>query len=58
MQVLVATRLYGDMDTNTLNKGKRDEIIKKEILLGINRGYFHATSTCVILQQIVFALTP
>jgi hypothetical protein len=29
MQVLVTIRLYGDMDTNTLNKGKRDEIIKR-----------------------------
>jgi len=29
MQVVVIIRLYGYMDTNTINKGKRNEITKK-----------------------------
>ena len=28
MQVVVTTRLYEDMDTNTFNNGKREDIIK------------------------------
>ena len=31
MQVFVAIRLYGYMDTNTINKGKRGELIKNLI---------------------------
>ena len=29
MQVVVTKKLYGYMDTNTINEGKRDEIVKK-----------------------------
>ena len=29
MQVVVTKQLYGYMDTNTINEGKRDEIVKK-----------------------------
>jgi hypothetical protein len=35
MQAVVTIRLYGYMDMNSVNKGKRDEIIKK-FLLKIN----------------------
>ena len=30
MKVVANIRLYGYMDTNTMNKGKRDEIICKQ----------------------------
>ena len=32
MYVVVTVRLYGYMGTNTINTGKRDEIIKKFLL--------------------------
>jgi len=35
MHAVVSMTLYGYMDTNMINKGKRDEITK-EILLTIN----------------------
>ena len=30
MKVVVTIRLYGYMDTNTINKGKRDALIRKQ----------------------------
>jgi len=30
MEVVVTIRLYGYMDTNTINKGKRDVLIRKQ----------------------------
>jgi hypothetical protein len=50
MKVVVTIRLYGYMDTNTINKGKRDVLIRKQKVknrdISVQRALVISTSRC------------
>jgi hypothetical protein len=50
MKVVVTIRLYGYMDTNTLNKGKGDVLIRKQKVknrdISVQRALVISTSRC------------